>query len=272
MVLIQSNEQNAPKSKSIREHFAKVVSDRHDESMAKFGAAIAQGLIDAGGRNSTISMQSKNGSTNISSLVGMTLFTQFWFWFPLVHCISLSFTPTSLIGLDAELKIPEMEFVSNVKPSQFAYVKALKPPTKETAERVATAVLSTTARAQARHNKAKKEKEEAEGGGDVEMEEKEEKEEITNEEESKKIEVKEPEPEFETKSNLSRVTPNQVPFIVFSSDGRYTPVRSVSQVPATTRVNNGSGSSTPVSNLFQMVLTMILVWIENIGTRLKIFS
>ncbi|TIB87766.1 26S proteasome regulatory complex, non-ATPase subcomplex, Rpn2/Psmd1 subunit [Wallemia mellicola] len=247
LVLIQSNEQNAPKSKSIREHFAKVVSDRHDESMAKFGAAIAQGLIDAGGRNSTISMQSKNGSTNISSLVGMTLFTQFWFWFPLVHCISLSFTPTSLIGLDAELKIPEMEFVSNVKPSQFAYVKALKPPTKETAERVATAVLSTTARAQARHNKAKKEKEEAEGGGDVEMEEKEEKEEITNEEESKKVEVKEPEPEFESKSNLSRVTPNQVPFIVFSSEGRYTPVRSVSQVPATTRVNNGSGSSTPVS-------------------------
>ncbi|TIB63266.1 hypothetical protein E3P77_03573 [Wallemia ichthyophaga] len=246
LVLIQSNETNAPKSKSVREQLKNTVNDRHDESMAKFGAAIAQGLIDAGGRNATISMQSKNGSTNMSALVGMVLFTQFWFWFPLVHCISLSFTPTSLIGLDEHLKIPKLDFVSNAKPSTFDYTPLLKPPTKETAERVKTAVLSTTARAQARQTKAKKEKE----GADVEMEE--EKDDEKEEKEENKEEVKEPEPEFEVKGNLTRVTPNQVPFIVFSKDGRYTPVRSVSSVPASTKVHKegelgGSGSSTPVS-------------------------
>ena len=213
--------------------------------MAKFGAAIAQGLIDAGGRNSTISMQSKSGSINISAVVGMTLFTQFWFWYPLVHCISLSFTPTSLIGLDSEFRIPEMKFISNAKKSTFDYVQMLKIPTKDPAERVATAVLSTTAKAQARHNKAKKEKE----GEETMMEVEESNKENENEEKEEKEKQNENviEEDYEVKDNLTRVTPNQVPFITFSSDGRYTPIRSVSQVPQSTKVNDDSGSNTPIS-------------------------
>lgn len=34
--------------KSIRETYAKVVSDKHEDVMAKFGAILAQGIIDAG--------------------------------------------------------------------------------------------------------------------------------------------------------------------------------------------------------------------------------
>lgn len=34
--------------KSIRETFAKVISDKHEDVMAKFGAILAQGIIDAG--------------------------------------------------------------------------------------------------------------------------------------------------------------------------------------------------------------------------------
>jgi len=47
--------------------------------------------------------------------------------------------------------------VSNARPALFAYPPSTKPPTKEAVEKVATAVLSTTAKAKARA-KEKKEK------------------------------------------------------------------------------------------------------------------
>jgi 26S proteasome regulatory subunit N2 len=43
--------------------------------------------------------------------------------------------------------------VSNAKPSLFAYPSPTKPPKKETVTKVATAVLSTTAKMKAREKK-----------------------------------------------------------------------------------------------------------------------
>jgi 26S proteasome regulatory subunit N2 len=57
--------------------------------------------------------------------------------------------------------MPKFEFVSNAKPSLFAYPPPTKAPTTEKVEKVATAVLSTTAKAKARAKKAEKEKGEA---------------------------------------------------------------------------------------------------------------
>ena len=53
--------------------------------------------------------------------------------------------------------------MSNARPALFAYPAPVKPPTKETVEKVATAVLSTTAKAKARERTKEKEK-----GGDNE--------------------------------------------------------------------------------------------------------
>lgn len=105
MILVQHSEAQTPKAKMARELFEKTVSDKHEDSLAKFGAAISQGIIDAGGRNVTISMQTKAGTPNMMAIVGMTLFSQFWYWFPLAHCLSLSFNPTGVIGLDESLKV-----------------------------------------------------------------------------------------------------------------------------------------------------------------------
>ena len=103
----------------------------------------------------TISMQSRSGHSNMPAIVGVALFTQFWYWFPASHFLSLAFTPTALIGVNADLNLPEIEFTSNARPSLFAYIPPTKPPAAVAVEKVATAVLSTTAKAQAKAKKAK---------------------------------------------------------------------------------------------------------------------
>lgn len=106
MILVQQSEASSPSMSTTRALFAKVVSDKHEDPMSRFGAALGQGLIDAGGRNTTIGLTSRaNGSKSMQAIVGMTLFTQFWYWFPLAHCVSLAFEPTAVIGVTDELKV-----------------------------------------------------------------------------------------------------------------------------------------------------------------------
>lgn len=62
-------------------------------------------LFEIGGRNVTISLQSRSGHLNMPAIVGMAVFTQFWYWFPLTHFLSLAFTPTAIIGLNKDLKV-----------------------------------------------------------------------------------------------------------------------------------------------------------------------
>jgi 26S proteasome regulatory subunit N2 len=105
MILVQQSEASAPSLSSTRALYTKIVSDKHEDPMARFGAALGQGLIDAGGRNVTISLQSRAGSRNMSAIVGMVLFCQFWYWYPLAHCACLAFEPTAIIGLNEDLKV-----------------------------------------------------------------------------------------------------------------------------------------------------------------------
>lgn len=105
MVLVEQSEAVSPSVASTRANYSKIVADKHEDPMARFGAALGQGLIDAGGRNVTISLQSRAGSKNTSAIVGMTLFCQFWYWYPLAHAACLAFEPTGVIGLTAELKV-----------------------------------------------------------------------------------------------------------------------------------------------------------------------
>lgn len=175
LVLVNSTDGLNPKVKTFRELYAKVIADKHEDVMAKYGAIVAQGIIDAGGRNVTISLQSRTGHAHMQSIVGMLVFTQFWFWFPYAHFLSLAFQPSAIIGLNKDLKMPKMCFLSNGRPSLYAYPPKMEEKKDLSKEKVATAVLSIT-------EKAKKKKEEREKKG------KEEKMEVDGE---KKPEVKE---------------------------------------------------------------------------------
>merc|ERR1719323_2064770 len=103
--------------------------------MAKFGAILAQGIIDAGGRNVTVSLQSRTGHTNMLGVVGMMVFTQYWYWFPLTHFLSLAFQPTAVIGLNSNLDMPVIKIRSAAKPSTYGYPPALEEQKRKDAEK-----------------------------------------------------------------------------------------------------------------------------------------
>jgi 26S proteasome regulatory subunit N2 len=167
MVLIQHNEHSCPKSAEIRKLYETTIADKRADLMSRLGACLGQGIIDAGGRNVTISLQSRNGHNNTPAIVGMAVFTQFWYWYPLAHFLSLTFTPTGIVGLNKNLEPVEFKVVCNAKPSLFAYPPALVPPSEEKVEKVATAVLSTTAKSKARAKKAGKDVMEVVSNGNV---------------------------------------------------------------------------------------------------------
>uniref|UniRef100_A0A668W5B5 26S proteasome non-ATPase regulatory subunit 1 n=1 Tax=Oreochromis aureus TaxID=47969 RepID=A0A668W5B5_OREAU len=200
------------KVNQFRQLYAKVINDKHDDVMAKFGAILAQGILDAGGRNVSIFLQSRTGHTHMPSVVGLLVFTQFWFWFPLSHFLSLAFTPTAIIGLNKDLKMPKVQYRSNCKPSTFAYPPALEVPKEKEKEKVSTAVLSITAKAK-KKEKEKKEKEE-------------EKMEVVSEKEKKDEEKKkEVEPNFQLLENPARVMPAQLKVLTMPETCRYQPFK-----------------------------------------------
>ena len=61
-------------------------------------------FVGTGGRNVTISLQSRTGHMSMKTAVGLLVFCQFWYWFPFTHFLSLAFTPTAAIGLNSDLK------------------------------------------------------------------------------------------------------------------------------------------------------------------------
>ncbi|KAJ1651970.1 proteasome regulatory particle base subunit [Dispira simplex] len=251
LILVQQSEALNSKVASTRKLFESVIGDKHADPMAKFGAVLAQGIIDAGGRNVTVSLQTPSGQPRMPAVVGMCLFTQFWFWYPLTHFLSLAFTPTGFIGLDKNLQVPKMTVVSQAKPSLFAYPEPQQAATTDETVKVATAVLSTTAKAKARAKKAEREKkqqtdnkamdvEKPTKSGDA-MDTDEPKEStpapgtpgpnddsamaVDSSELSESTSAKTPEPKSQTLGNLSRVVPEQWPFITIPTDSRYTPVK-----------------------------------------------
>jgi 26S proteasome regulatory subunit N2 len=198
-VLIQTSAAREPKEAYFRKHLSTVITGKFVPAMAKFGAILAHGILDAGGRNVTVSLRTLSGHKNAINVVGLSLFSQYWYWHPYVHFISLSFTPTAVIALNSKLEMPEYSFRVEAKPSLFAYPEKVKPKEK-VAVKLKTAVLSVS----------RKKKEEDDGG-------------VAPMEVDKPVAppvaapaAPAPEPDFEVKSNPARVT---VPQLQYLRDG-----------------------------------------------------
>ena len=247
------------KLRAFREKLATIVTEKHQSMLTKMGATLSTGILDAGGRNCTISLNSRNGFTKMSSAVGVALWLQHWHWYPMMHMLSLAFTPTLTIGLNKNLKYPKanagFEIICNSKPSAFAYPKKLEEKKEEKKKRVETVTLSTTSKEKARlaRKRAKEgkavagestgtkeavmsdatageKKESTEDGDAMEVEttkdkegsSKEEKEDEASTEKKKK---RQPEPTTFRIGNPARITKAQSEFCEFDLTQRYRPIR-----------------------------------------------
>ncbi|CAB9508065.1 ATPase regulatory subunit 1 [Seminavis robusta] len=241
----QSDTSNSRKIRSFRERLSNIIGEKHQSTLTKMGAIISTGIIDAGGRNCSLSLGSKNGFTKMLSAVGVTLWLQHWHWYPMMHMFSLALTPTYTIGLNKDFNYPKKyEINCKSKPSVFAYPKKLEEKKEEKKKRVETVTLSTTAKEKARQARRRaKEGDKGDSAMDIDAstkddegkgEDKEKKEgdamdvdakaEETVEKPKKK--KREPEPTSFRIGNPARITIAQSEVCEFDLDQRYRPVRS----------------------------------------------
>jgi 26S proteasome regulatory subunit N2 len=117
-----STNQSEPKLADFRKTIEEVLSKIHGDQMTKLGAILAIGLLDAGGRNMTVSLTTRSGMPKIQAISGMIVFTQYWNWFPYINFVGLTLTPSLFIGVTSTLQIPKsFQLKSNCKPSLFDY-------------------------------------------------------------------------------------------------------------------------------------------------------
>ena len=146
MVLIEHNETDEPKLSLLRKTINDTMSVKAD-TMTKLGAILSSGIVDAGGRNVTIALLTQSGQRRMAAIVGMTLFTQFWYWYPLTHFLSLSFQPTAIIGLNKNLQLPkQFSILSLAAPSKYQYVPMIDLSEQKKKVEVKHATLSVSSK------------------------------------------------------------------------------------------------------------------------------
>ncbi|OUC41644.1 Proteasome/cyclosome repeat protein [Trichinella nativa] len=249
MVLMQHNECTAPKVKDFREKLMKIIGDKHEDVISKFGAIIAHGLLDAGGRNVTVSIIGRNENVSMITAIGLLVFLQSWYWFPLAHFISLALQPSCLIGLNSDLKMPNMTFISNAKPSTYAYPPQIVEKQAKNPEKVVAAVLSYTHKSRRREREKQAKQQEQEEKMDVD-------EAAVNKNKDKDVPdaaatatqatpavpvesstpavenvpspaAVEPEPTFDTLNNPARVTKLQLKVMTMPDDSNFIPIKPI---------------------------------------------
>jgi 26S proteasome regulatory subunit N2 len=193
--------------------------------------------MNLGGRNCKINLVSSSGNNKMAAIVGMALFTQYYYWFPMIHFINLAVDPVILFGVDSNLRIPNNFRVhSAAKPSLYGYPEEAKLEEKTIKKEVATAVLSTIGRAKNRSKRLgtstsinadatamniddRSVSQNLIPNLDKELKEKEEKE---IKEKEKAVAVEEPTEEY--LSNPCRILPKQIPVCKIVENDLYRPI------------------------------------------------
>ncbi|KAI4369753.1 hypothetical protein MLD38_018165 [Melastoma candidum] len=235
MVMVQTSEASDSRVGAFRRQLEKIILDKHEDTMSKMGAILASGILDAGGRNVTIRLLSKTKHDKVTAVVGLAVFSQFWYWYPLIYFVSLAFSPTAFVGLNHNLKVPRFEFLSHAKPSLFEYPKPTTVPTTTSSVKLPTAILSTSNRAKGRAKKEAESKASTEKAAAAEstsgtLSIGKGKSVTDRDTDSMQVDIlqekkSEPEPSFEILTNPARVVPTQEKFIKFLEESRYVPVK-----------------------------------------------
>jgi len=136
------------RAKRFREKIFAVVSDNKQAStMTRMGALLASGIVDAGGRNAFLSIIGSNGLPKPPAVAGFILWVQYWFWYPMMHMLSLCLSPSALIGVNGDLDLPKsfrIDCIGGDVAKRFGMPDPTEEKKDEVKSRVKTAVLSTT--------------------------------------------------------------------------------------------------------------------------------
>mmetsp|Transcript_1003 Transcript_1003/g.3365 ORF Transcript_1003/g.3365 Transcript_1003/m.3365 type:complete len:201 (-) Transcript_1003:1811-2413(-) len=144
-------------------------------------------------------------------------------------------SPTAVICLNKDLKMPKIELKSTAVPSKFAYPPATELPKEKAKDKVETAVLSTTSKAKAAAAKAKGEQKKKDGEPEAMEVESEAKGDDSKDGDAKGTNGDAKEGEggeaaeaaqatFTILSNPARVLPPQMSVVELEAGGRYHPV------------------------------------------------
>jgi 26S proteasome regulatory subunit N2 len=79
LILLQQPNSNG-KAMALRKRLPTVVADKHEATLSKFGAILAQGILEAGGRNVSIRACREHGHMDAATVAGLFVFTQVRSW------------------------------------------------------------------------------------------------------------------------------------------------------------------------------------------------
>merc|ERR1712159_590404 len=132
LVVMQQSSAQVHMLGSFRNKITELVKDKYPSTLTKVGAIVAAGIMDAGGRNCAVALQSSSGFLKHSACAGLVLWLQSWYWYPMFHFFSLALTPTMIVGLNSNFEMPEDFSLQCLASSElFAY----PPETTEKRER-----------------------------------------------------------------------------------------------------------------------------------------
>eukprot|EP01084_Bolivina_argentea_P228171 385432_1 len=129
MLLQEHNETECKQVTEIREKYLQSIAvDKREPTMCQMGAILGCGIIDCSGRNSTISLFNKYQNCKKQySIIGMAIFWQYWYWYPLIPFITLCLQPTMIMCLNNDLKMIKINCISKEKNKKlFKYVEKIK--------------------------------------------------------------------------------------------------------------------------------------------------
>lgn len=147
MIFSQINSKVEPKFDLFKENLDKVNANKEEHNLIKLGALVSQGILELGGKNCVLSLISQTGHNRVGAIIGLALFTQYYYWFPMAHFLSLAISPIVHMGIDESFKVVKnFQIISKVKPSLYNYPVEIKAEDKKTKTVTPAAVLSSQTR------------------------------------------------------------------------------------------------------------------------------
>ncbi|KAK4530068.1 hypothetical protein CCYA_CCYA03G0925 [Cyanidiococcus yangmingshanensis] len=168
MLYQHHNKERSDAATDLRKRFDNIAKDKHEETLTKFGAVLALGVIDAGGRNAEIALHSRlTRSLRPAAVAGMALFLQYWYWYPMVPFLTLAMRPAAciLVNRDMQLIRAQLDVDGGTERlGQFGYAPMFEDEDNKQERKREKTVLSVTAKADRlrRTHQALREKSESE--------------------------------------------------------------------------------------------------------------